>query len=305
MRSGASGRPSRSCSSLSARARLLWSAARRSRWRVNSSLALRVTVSSSARLSPRCGTRICDLRARAASASHSSYSVEVVGLDGHEHLLGHARAAARRRTAPRGCGRRARRASRSSTLSRMKPLRPTTRPLRTKNTCTAASSSSSAMPMTSRSSLRSATICCFSMALRTAASRSRRRAARSNSSSSAASRISRLEPLDDRRRCRRRGSRAAPRRAASYAALSISPTHGPAALLDVEQQARPAEPLVLVELVVAARADREACAAAGRASRGWRRRGRRARSSGRPCACGPASTIARGHSSSRVTARNG
>ena len=49
----------------------------------------------------------------------------------------------------------------------MNPLRPTTRPLRTKNTWTAASSSSSAMPITSKSSDRSATICCFSMALRT------------------------------------------------------------------------------------------------------------------------------------------
>ena len=55
--------PSASCSSLSALARLLWSAARRSRWRVNSSLALRVTVSSSARLSPRCGHADRDLRA--------------------------------------------------------------------------------------------------------------------------------------------------------------------------------------------------------------------------------------------------
>ena len=39
--------------------------------------------------------------------------------------------------------------------------------------------------------------------------------------------------------------------------LSISPTHGPGALLDVEQEARPAEALVAVELVVRAGADRE------------------------------------------------
>ena len=38
---------------------------------------------------------------------------------------------------------------------------------------------------------------------------------------------------------------------------SISPTHGPGALLDVEQQARPAEAGVMGELVLAARADRE------------------------------------------------
>ena len=114
------------------------------------------------------------------------------------------------------------------------------------------------MPITSMSSLRSPTICCFSIALRTAVSRSRRRAARSNSSS----------------RRRRRASRASRRLTMS----SVSPSRNAhssstswryghlvdladaraGALLDVEQQARPAEPLVLVELRRAARADREA-----------------------------------------------
>ena len=149
--SGASGRPRCSCSSFSARARLLWSEARRSRCRVNSSLALRVTVSCSSRLSPRCGNPDGDV---GLSLLGEPPFVErrVVGLDRHQHLLGHARAAARRSTGPRGWCRPARPAVRSSTLSMMKPLRPTTRPLRTKNTCTAASSSSSAMPITSMSS---------------------------------------------------------------------------------------------------------------------------------------------------------
>ena len=60
--------------------------------------------------------------------------------------------------------------SSSSTLSTTNPRRPITRPFRTKKTCTAASSSSSKTPMTSTSSLRK-TICCFSIALRTAVSR--------------------------------------------------------------------------------------------------------------------------------------
>ena len=145
----------------------------------------------------------------------------------------------------------------SSTLSRTKPLRPTTRPRRTKNTCTAASSSSSAMPITSRSSGRSVTICCFSMALRTLVSRSRRRAARSNSRASAASCIC----CSSRRTT---GSVSPSRKSSSsldqpvvLARSSISPTHGPAALLDVEQQARPAQARGGVELVVGAGADRE------------------------------------------------
>ena len=63
MRRGASGRPRASWRAVRARARALWSDARRSRWRTNSSLAFWVTVACRARLSPRWGTRIDTLRA--------------------------------------------------------------------------------------------------------------------------------------------------------------------------------------------------------------------------------------------------
>ena len=102
----------------------------------------------------------------------------------------------------------------------------------------------------------SATICWRSIARRTVVSRSRSRAAFSNSSAVAASRISASRRLTI-------GSVSPSRKSHSsstswrYGISSISPTHGPGALLDVEQQARPAEALVLVELRRAARADRE------------------------------------------------
>ena len=86
MRSGASGRPRCSCNSVNARLRVLWSLARRSRWRVSSSWALRVTVSSSARLSPRRGTRTLTREPRSI-ASHSSYVARSSGSTAHEHLL--------------------------------------------------------------------------------------------------------------------------------------------------------------------------------------------------------------------------
>ncbi len=99
--------------------------------------------------------------------------------------------------------------------------------------------------------------------------------------------------------CRRRGgrrSRRCHRRGTSHSSFtSCAVRHlldladaRAGALLDVEQQARPAETLVLVELGRAAGADREATATGGRGCRGWRRRGRTGRSSGCPCACGRA-----------------
>ena len=77
------------------------------------------------------------------------------------------------------------------------------------------------------------------------------------------------------------------------------------ALLDVRVEARPAEPVVAVELRRSCTCGSGTCAAAGRASRGSRTRARTDRSSARPCASVPRSTIARGHSSSSVTARYG
>ena len=89
MRSGASGSARRSCSSVSARLRALWSPARRRRWRMNSSLALRVTVSCRSRLSPRIGTRICT---RDPRIMREPFLVgrQVLRLDRDEHLLRHA-----------------------------------------------------------------------------------------------------------------------------------------------------------------------------------------------------------------------
>ena len=61
------------------------------------------------------------------------------------------------------------------------------------------------------------------------------------------------------------------------------------ALLDVRVEARPAEPVVAVELRPRCTCGSGTCAAGGRASRGSRTRARTARSSARPCAAGPAS----------------
>ena len=176
--------------------------------------------------------------------------------------------------------------ARSSTLSTTKPLRPTTRPLRTKNTWTAASSSSSAIPMTSRSSPFSTTICWRSMALRTAASRSRTRAARSNSSSAAAAAIS----------CSSRRTivvgvaveerRAGPRPARRRLALDL-PDARAASTSRCGTAGRAGPACGAARACCRSRCGWGRCAAAGRGSRGWRRRGRRARSSGPPCALAP------------------
>ena len=107
------------------------------------------------------------------------------------------------------------------------------------------------------SSLRSATICCFSIARWTAARRSRTRAARSYSISSEAIAHLRLESLDD-------VVGVAVEEVAQLvdqlpiARLVDLTDARTAALLDVEEQARPAEALMLVELAGTARADREA-----------------------------------------------
>ena len=287
MRSGASGRPRASCSSLSAWARLLWSEARRRRWRVNSSAGvagdglLQLALVAPLRHPDRRPARPALLRSATPRTARGRRARSA-------RAPAWARRAAGRRRGPRARRRPARPGRGPRPCRATKPLRPTTRPLRTKNTCTAASRSSSAMPMTSRSSLRSATICCFSIALRTLASRSRSRAARSNSRSSAAAAHLAPRAADDRVGVAVEEVDEVVDQPVVVGSWSISPTHGPGALLDVEQQARPAEPLVAVELVVASRCGWGTCAAAGRASRGWRRRGRRARSSGRPCACGPA-----------------
>ena len=178
--------------------------------------------------------------------------VGVVRFDRHEHGLGHAERLLLGVDALQHLGRPRRPRVRSSVRSRTNPCRPTTRPRRTKNTCTATSSSSPDSPITSMSSWRSATICWRSIALRTLMSRSRSRAARSYSRWSAASRIS-----------------ASSRRTIGVGVaveeveeLLDQPVVGllvdgvdarPRALLDVEQQARPAETVVAVELVVASR----------------------------------------------------
>ena len=88
MRSGASGRPSCSWSSLRALARLLWSLARLSRCRVSSSFAFWVTVSWRVRLSPRCGTRIATALAPLLG-EQLGVDVHLLGLVRHEHLLRH------------------------------------------------------------------------------------------------------------------------------------------------------------------------------------------------------------------------
>ena len=88
-------------------------------------------------------------------------------------------------------------------------------------------------------------------------SRSRSRAARSNSSSSAAIAHLGLEPLDDGVGVAVEEVDAAPAPARRSRSL-VDLAHARArALLDVEQQARPAQLLVAAELVVRAGADRE------------------------------------------------
>ena len=79
----------------------------------------------------------------------------------------------------------------------------------------------------------------------------------------------------------------------------------PRALLDVVQQAGACPGWRSAGTCRRCRCGSGRCAAAGRGCRGWRRRGRRGRSSGCPCGAGPRMTMARGHSSRVVTHRNG
>src|SRR5919205_884063 len=87
IRSGASGRSSASCSSARARLRAVRSLARRTRCRAKASLALRSTVSSRLRLSPRCGTRRLTRLPR-SSLSSSSYTSASSGSSGTSTSLG-------------------------------------------------------------------------------------------------------------------------------------------------------------------------------------------------------------------------
>ena len=143
---------------------------------------------------------------------------------------------------------------RSSTLSTKSADLPTTRPARTWKTCTAASSSSSARASTSRSSGRSSSICRTASAVRTASSLSRRAPARSKSSAVAASRMALSS-------CRSSGPVSPPRKVARSATSPVvllvgHLTHAWArAPLDVEQQARAPQALVVPELGVRARPD--------------------------------------------------
>ena len=89
MRSGASRSDSADCSSVSAFDRALWSAARRSRWRARSSPAERVTVSCRARLAPRCGHRDVDRARRGWCAASSAAAVAVGRLLGHQQAARH------------------------------------------------------------------------------------------------------------------------------------------------------------------------------------------------------------------------
>ena len=81
MRSGAVSRPSASCSSCNAAERAVRSPALRSLCWANASAALRATVSISARLSPRCGTRMCTFEPRSAP-SHSASASASSGSSG-------------------------------------------------------------------------------------------------------------------------------------------------------------------------------------------------------------------------------
>ena len=254
---------------------------------MSSSVALRVTVSSSSRLSPRCGTRIVTLAPR-CSVEPPLVEVGVGRLDRHQHLLGHAQRRRCRSRGPRGCVSTSSPGVRSSTLSMTKPLRPTTRPRRTKNTWTAASRSSSAMPITSMSSvLVDHHLLLARWPCAPSSSRSRSRAARSNSSSSAAVAHLGLEPLDDGVGVAVEEVEQLLRPARRSRPWSISPTHGPEHFsMWNSRHGRPASRGG--RACCPSRCGSGTCAAAGRASRGWRRRGRRDRSSARPCASSPA-----------------
>ena len=187
---------------MSAADRAVRSLARLSRCWASASAALRVTVSASARLSPRCGTR-SDTRDPRSSDSHAVSSrlgapASWLGQHRHQDLPRHRGGAVvvgpaavelqqevlhQRRQALPG-------PALSASTSTIQPRWPRTRPPRTWNTCTEASRSSAAMPTTSASVPSPSTTACFSTARRSAPRSSRSRAAFSKSSSAAAAAIS-------------------------------------------------------------------------------------------------------------------
>ena len=122
------------------------------RWRAAScaargtAAALRATVSSRARLSPRCGTRrsTCAPRRSVSQALHDVRRPSGSAGTSTSRGTPSSPVVAARRTAAAGSARPGRRCVRSSTLSTTQPRWPRTRPPRTWKTWTAASSGSSA-----------------------------------------------------------------------------------------------------------------------------------------------------------------
>ena len=161
------------------------------------------------------------------------------------------------------------------------------------------------MPITSRSSLRSATICCFSIALRTASEPVAQAGGPLELELGRRRLHLGLEAVDDRVGVAVEELEQLADELAVRHLLDLADARA-GALLDVEQQARPAEALVLVELVaglhvrIGERAQQQVERVADGVGVGVR-----ARSSGCPCACGRASPSPAATASSRVTARNG
>ena len=156
------------------------SPARRSRCWASASAAFRVTVSASARLSPRCGTRSETADPRRSGQPHRQV-VGVGGQGGDQDLPGHrgrpvvGGAAAvelqQERSTPADGITAAPNSSpvpASASTSTIQPRCPRTRPPRTWNTCTDACRSSATMPTTSASVPSPSTTACFSTARRSA-----------------------------------------------------------------------------------------------------------------------------------------
>ena len=224
MRSGASGRPSASCTSCSAFDRVVRSPPRRVLCRVSACAALRCTVSSRAFLSPRCGTRT-PTRAPRTSASEG---LDLGGVRRVSAGTSTSRGIASRPASPytwsSSCSTRSP-VDTSSTFSTTQPRWPRTRPSRTWKTWTAASRSSSASAKTSASVPSGRTTALFSRAFRRAARSSRSRAARSYSIASLASRICCSMRRTKRCVCPAMKSQKSSA-SCRWAAASTRPTHG-------------------------------------------------------------------------------
>ena len=287
MRSGASRKPSAPWSSVSALERALWSAARRRRCRARSSAADRVTVSCRARLAP-------SLRARRRRPGRSRrvrsqrrQQVEVGRAPRAPGPGGAPRPRRRRRPAARTSARNSGPAQVLHLLGHEAPVARPPGPGARWKICTDASSGSSATPITSKSSGRSDTICWdFGRLLRRG---------------DAVAQPGRPLELEVLRRRLHLAPPAGPAparcpREEPHEVVDVAVVGGvvdradarPRAALDVVEQAGPAQPLVADELVVRTRADREAAHQQVEGGADGRRRGRRGRSSARPCACGPA-----------------